>query len=206
MRPSRLALAALLLGLAVLAALLAGDVRGWREGMKAGDTVFAQRPADAQWSGSSVLPGDPARAVLGLDGELAYRRAAQSFVALKAAGNGYDNGYSESRARAALEAELAGLALSGNVHRRAALENMVGILAFLDSVQHGPTAPAPVDRAVAGFRAAAQLDPGNADAKYNLEWLLHALVAKGTRTGASSGSGPTNGHKGAGGALPGRGY
>ena len=66
---------------------------------------------------------------------------------------------------------------------------MLGILAFLDSEQHGPTAPAPVDRSVAGFRSAAQLDPSNADAKFNLEWLLRALVAQGSRKGASSGSG-----------------
>ncbi len=206
MRHWRPALAALLLGLAVLAALLAGDVQGWRQGMQAGDTVFAQRPADAQWLGSSVLPGDPARALLGVGSELAYRRAAQSFAALETAGNGYDNGYSESRARAALEVELADLTVRGDPRRSAVLENMVGILAFLDSEQHGPTAPAPVDRSVAAFRAAAQLDAENADAKYNLEWLLQALVAKGTRKGASSGGGPSRGHKGAGGALPGRGY
>jgi hypothetical protein len=197
----------LLLALAAFAAMLAADLRGWRAGIRAGDAVFAQRPADASWSGSSVLPGDPARAILGLSDELAYRRAVQSFVAVAAAGNGFDNGYSESRARGALEADLADLARGGGAQRDADLENMIGILSFLDSKQSGPTAPAPVDRSVSGFRSAAQLDPANADAKYNLEWLLRALAAKGTRKGSSSGSGgPAKGHKGAGGGLPGRGY
>jgi hypothetical protein len=207
MRWTRIALAAALLVVAAFAALLAADVRGWRDGIRSGDAVFAQRPADASWSGSSVLPGDPARAILGLDGELAYRRAIQSFVAVETAGNGFDNGYSESRARGALEAELADQARGAGDRRGSELENMIGILAFLDSKQRGPSAPAPVDRSVAGFRSAAQLDPSNADAKYNLEWLLQALAAKGTRKGSSSSSaGPAKGHKGAGGGLPGRGY
>jgi hypothetical protein len=206
MRPWRLALAAVLLVLAVLAALLAADVRGWRDGLSAGDAVFAQRPADATWSGASLLPGDPARRILGLSDELAYRRAVQSFVAVEAAGNGFDNGYSESRARGALEAELAALARGSDTRRSAEVENLIGILSFLDSKQHGPTAPAPIDRSVAGFHSAAQLDPGNDDAKANLEWLLQTLVAKGSRKGASNGGGPAKGHKGAGGGFPGRGY
>jgi opacity protein-like surface antigen len=206
-RPWRVAIAVLLLVLAAFAAILAADVRGWRATMRAGDAQFAVSPADANWAGSSVLPGDPARVILGLSDQLAYRRAVQAFAAVAAAGNGFDNGYSETRARGALEAELAVLARGSDSERDSALENLVGILSFLDSKQHGPTAPAPIDRSVGGFRSAAQLDPNNADAKFNLEWLLRALVAKGTRAGSSSGSGgPAKGHKGAGGGLPGRGY
>jgi hypothetical protein len=206
-RPWRVALAVLLLVLAAFAAILAADVRGWRATMRAGDAQFAVSPAGAKWAGSSVLPGDPARVILGLSDQLAYRRAVQAFVAVAAAGNGFDNGYSETRARGALEAELAVLARGSDSERDSALENLVGILSFLDSKQHGPSAPAPIDRSVGGFRSAAQLDPTNADAKFNLEWLLRALVAKGTRAGSSSGSGgPAKGHKGAGGGLPGRGY
>ena len=207
MRWSRLLLAGLLLLLAVFAALLAADLRGWRTTLGSGDARFDQSPADASWSSSSILPGDPARAILGLPGELAYRRAAQAFAAVVAAGNGFDNGFSESQARGALEATLESLARGTDRVRDAQLENMLGILAFSDSQQHGPTAPAPVDRAVAGFRSAVQLDPANEDAKFNLEWLLRKLVAKGSRAGNSSGSGgPAKGHKGAGGGLPGRGY
>ena len=155
----------------------------------------------------SVLPGDPAGAILGLSGQLAYRKAAQSFVAVAAAGNGFDNGYSESRARGDLEATLESLAGGPNRARDSRLENMLGILAFSDSQQHGPSAPAPVERSLAGFRSAVQLDPTNEDAKFNLESLLRALVAHGSRAGGTSGSGgPAKGHKGAGGGLPGRGY
>jgi len=86
-------------------------------------------------------------------------------------------------------------------------DNLLGILAFADSTQTGPAAPAPVDQSVADFQAAVRLEPGNVDAKFNLELLLHQLLARGIRPGSnSSAGGPAKGHRGAGGGLPGRGY
>jgi hypothetical protein len=207
MRTSRVALALVLLALAAFAGMLAADVRSWRTALAAGDAQFGESPETARWNAETVLPFDPARAILDLSSQLAFRRAVQDFVAVQAAGNGYDNGYSESRARGALEAVLANLARSSNSRRASEAENLLGILAFSDSLQRGPSAPAPIERSVAGFRTAAQLDPSSEDAKFNLEWLLRKLVARGTRAGTSSGSGgPARGHKGAGGGLPGRGY
>jgi hypothetical protein len=154
-----------------------------------------------------VLPFDPALRILDLSGQLAFRRAVQSFVHVQAVGNGIDNGYSESRARGALEAELARLAQGPDRRRDSQAENLIGILAFADSRQRGPNAPAPVERSVAAFQAAVRLDPTNEDAKFNLEWLLRKLAAKGSRVGSKSASGgPARGHKGAGGGVPGRGY
>jgi hypothetical protein len=84
---------------------------------------------------------------------------------------------------------------------------MLGILAFTDSTPSGPIAAAPIDESVADFQSAIRLDPGNTDAKFNLELLLRQLVAKGVRPGASnSAGGQATGHHGAGGGLPGRGY
>ena len=100
---------------------------------------------------------------------------------MQAAGRGYDNGLSESRDRGELEAELTELARSGDLRRGSEAENLLGILAFADSRPSGPTAPAPVDQSVSDFQAAVRLDPGNEDAKFNLELLLRQLVAKGTR-------------------------
>ncbi len=207
MRRSRVALALALLVLAAFASILAADVRSWHAAVDSGDIRFSQSPATARWTAATVLPSDPARAILGLSSQLAFRRAVKDFVAVDALGNGLDNGYSESRARGALEAVLTNLARSSDTQRAAEAENLLGILAFADSRQRGPSAPAPIERSVAGFRAAAQLDPSNEDAKFNLEWLLRKLVAKGSRAGTSSGSGgPAKGRKGAGGGLPGRGY
>ncbi len=207
MRLSRVALGLAVLAIAVLAALLAADLRSWHQAVTAGDAEFARAPATARWQAATVLPSDPALRILGISNQLAFRRAARRFVTVVAAGNGIDNGYSESRARGALEENLTNLARGGNRQEDSAAENLLGILAFQDSRQLGPNAPAPVERSVADFQAAVELDPANDDAKANLELLLRNLLAKGVRPGSNgASSGPAKGHKGAGGGLPGRGY
>ena len=203
----RLALAAIALTAAVFAALLAADLRSWQDGVRAGDTQYAQTPAAATWITPTVLPFHLARGILGISDQVAYRRAAQTFVAVHALGNGFDNGYSESRARADLEIVLSNLARGTDHARDSAADNLLGILAYSDTQTRGAAQPAPVDRAVADFQSAVQLDPSNADAKFNLEWLQRDLVAHGTRSGNTSSSGGSKrGHKGAGGGAPGKGY
>jgi hypothetical protein len=203
----RAALALVLLVLAAFVILLALDLRHWQGALASGDTRYVQDPGTATWTASTVIPFRLGERILGLQGQLAFRRAAQSFVVVKAAGNGLDNGYSESRARGELEAELAELAQGSNRVRDAEADNLLGILAFLDSQENGPSAPAPVDRSVGDFQAAVQMDPANEDAKFNLEWLLRELLAHGERSGSNaSSSGPAKGHTGAGGGTPGRGY
>jgi hypothetical protein len=203
----RVALALVLLALAAFVILLAVDLRAWQGAVRSGDTRYVQAPGTASWAASTVVPFRLGERILGLQGQLAFRRAAQSFVVVKAAGNGLDNGYSESRARGELEAELAELAQGSNRVRDAEADNLLGILAFLDSQENGPSAPAPVDRSVGDFQAAVQMDPANEDAKFNLEWLLRELLAHGERSGSNaSSSGPAKGHTGAGGGTPGRGY
>jgi len=203
----RVALALVLLALAAFAIALAVDLHAWQGAVSSGDTRFLQAPGTATWTTSDVVPFRLAERILALPGQLAFRRAAQSFVLVKAAGNGVDNGYSESRTRGELEAQLALLARGPSSLRDSEADNLLGILAFLDSQENGPSAPAPVDRSVGDFQAAVQLDPANEDAKFNLEWLLHELVAHGERPGSSASSaGPAKGHTGAGGGTPGKGY
>jgi hypothetical protein len=125
---------------------------------------------------------------------------------VEAAGNGYDNGFSEAHARGELEAELAALGMSGERPLASEADNLLGILAFADATQTGPMAPAPAEQSVADFQAAVRLDPADVDAKFNLELVLHALIAKGVRHGASNAPGKANGHSGAGGGLAGSGY
>lgn len=207
MSAARLGLAALLLGAAIATVFLAADIRRSRDGIRAGDVQFAQQPSAATWTASTILPFAAAKRILGLSGPLAFRAAAKSFISVQAAGNGLDNGYSESRDRGALEQVLTGLATGPDSRQDSAAENLLGILAFDDSRQRGPSAPAPVDRSVADFQAAVELDPSNEDAKFNLELLLREMLARGVRPGSNgSSSGPAKGKQGAGGGLPGRGY
>jgi hypothetical protein len=127
-------------------------------------------------------------------------------VTVSAEGEGFDNGYSESRDRAGVEGVLTNLASSPNKQRDSVADNLLGILAYTDSKQTGPYAPSPVERSESDFRSAVSLDPTNEDAKFNLEWLMRQLVAKGSRSGDSGSTG--NDHKGhnGGGGTPGKGY
>ena len=182
MRSRRIALAVVLLVLAVVAVLLAADLRSWR----------ATRPRTATPSSRSTRRGElarvdrasvrPARSDLSAStSQLAFRRAERRFVAVAAAGNGFDNGYSESRARGALEADAdepraRGRSPRRDVRRRQpARDPRVPRLA--------PERPERARRrssaAVADFQAAVQLDPTNEDAKFNLELLLRELLARG---------------------------
>jgi hypothetical protein len=207
MRATRIALAAVLLVLAVVAALLAADVRDWQSAVRTGDLRFSQNPGYAEWTASTLLPGDPARSLLGIGGQLAFRNAVKTFVTVSAEGQGFDNGYSESRDRAAVEAVLTTLAAGPSKQRDSEADNLLGILAYTDSKQTGPYAPSPVERSESDFRSAVTLDPGNEDAKFNLEWLMRQLVAKGSRTGQNGSAGNSKkGHNGAGGGVPGKGY
>ncbi len=207
MRPLRIVLAVIVLAVAVLIALLASDLRSWQRTVRDGDLRFTQNPALATWNASTVLPASFSRGILGLGDQLAYRRAARRFTTVDALGNGFDNGYLEGRARGNLEVTLTNLARSGNPMRDSAANNLLGILAYTDSRSTGASTPAPVDRAVSDFVAAAELDPSNEYAKFNLEWLLEQLRARGVRPGGTSGTGTSsNGHKGAAGSPPGKGY
>ncbi len=207
MRPVRTVAAAALLVLAVLFALLAADVRSRAEAVTAGDLRFAGDPGASTWSARARLPGDPALRLLGIEGDLAFRRAARRFTAVRAAGVGFDNGLSTNRERGEVEAVLADQGRSRHALRASAADNLSGILAFEDSRRLGAGAPAPVERSVGEFQAAVRRDPGNADAKFNLELLLRALVAKGVRPGSNGApGGPSQGRRGAGAGLPGHGY
>ena len=172
-----------------------------------GDAQYLQQPASARWDTPTLLPFHLARGILGISDQIAFRRAAQTFDAVHALGCGFDNCYSEGKARADLETVLADVARGPSRSRDSAAENLLGILAYADTETTGTTKPASVDGAVADFQSAVALDPASADAKYNLEWLLRSLVAKGTRNqNTESQDGGRSGHKGGGSSRPNRGY
>jgi hypothetical protein len=207
MKPVRVVVAVVALAAAVFVALLAADLRNWERTIREGDLRFSQQPTAARWDAPTTLPASLSRGLLGLGDQLAYRRAQRRFVAVEGMGIGFDNGYRAGRARGSLEVVLTNLARSGDRRRDSAANNMLGILAFADSRPGPATVPAPVDRAVADFQAAVELDPTNEYAKFNLEWLLEQLAARGVRGGGTAGTGgPAKGHRGAAGSPPGKGY
>ena len=82
----RIALAVVALAAAIFAALLASDLRSWQDGIRNGDARYFQNPASATWDTPTVLPFHLARGVLGISDQIAFRRAAQTFVAVHTLG------------------------------------------------------------------------------------------------------------------------
>ena len=202
MRASRLIAAALALVLAAVLALLAADVRTWRDTMRADDLRFQlSASSGADWDTSTLLPSGVARNVLDVDDDRSLRRGIAEFRAADRA-----RGFARSRVRGAAEAALADVAASNDAPAHASQAfDLLGILAFSDSTSGRRATP--VERSLAAFDNAVRRDPENTAAKYNLELLLRLLEAEGERRGPNPAPGPRgSGRRGAGTGLPGQGY
>jgi hypothetical protein len=201
-RPSRLIAAGLALVLAAVLALLAADVRSWRDTMRADDLRFQLSASTAaDWDTSTLLPPGVARRVLDVDDDRELRRGVAAFRAADRA-----RGFSRSRVRGAAEAARAAVAASNDASAHASQAfDLLGILAFSDSTSGRRATP--VERSLAAFDNAVRRDPGNTAAKYNLELLLRLLEAEGERRGPNPTPGPRgSGRRGAGTGVPGQGY
>lgn len=196
---------AVLVVLAVVLVLGAHDALSWRSALSRGDRRLATAPARARWRASTVLPGDPARALLALGDDLALRGAVRAYLVAEATPYGFDNGVNQTRVRSGAEIVLSDLAANGTAADASQAGDLLGVLVVkAGRVTGGITAD---DRARSAFEAAVRRDPSNTDAKYNLELLLRRTKATSTRQGPGSGSGAlAHGRRGAGAGTPGRGY
>jgi hypothetical protein len=192
-----------LLVLAGATALLASDVRAWQRAL-AGDDDSAR----------THIPYSLAEHALGVQDDLAARRAVALFRKTVGVEQRLDNGTQVQAQRGRAEAALAEVARGSNKVRASQAETLLGVLIFTDLAPRdnpvaAPTGPAPdqVHEAVASFQNAVRDDPGNVTAKYDLELLIRTLAAQGVRVGSvqQSGAGAT-GRRGAGGGIPGEGY
>ncbi len=202
MRTSRVVAAAAALVLAAVLALLAADVRAWRDTMRADDLRFqlAAQPAP-DWDTSTLLPSGVSRGVLEVDDDRALRRGVAAFRAADQA-----RGFARPRVRGAAEAALAEVAAGEGAAAQASQAfDLLGILAFSDSTSGRRATP--VERSLSAFENAVRRDSGNTAAKYNLELLLTLLEAEGVRRGPNPAAGPRgSGRRGAGTGTPGQGY
>ena len=191
--------AAALVGLALLLALLARDIRAWNETIPEADRAFQVRPGAAVWEPDGLAIGGLSRALLGLDEDLRLREAAQTFR--------------RSRPRAGLErrpkelslgtsAQVAFGALQRGDHAveiRSSAANELGILALADALADPTQAQTLSKRAVQKFTEAITLDPANEEARFNLELVLTLLDTGDSRLKSldeQSGSGPSAGSGG----------
>jgi hypothetical protein len=196
--------ALVLLGLAVALALLAVDVRAWQGTLTRDDVRFrAVHSRPDLWASPALLPGDPARVILGMDDGLAYRRAIQLFwlseVGVARAGSG-----NLSQTRVDTEERLQALVdHARTAAERSAAANLLGVMTITSPLANGATQTQTIDRAGLYFQQAIGLDQTNWPAKVNLELLLRLTHPDKSRfgkdarggygSGGSHGAGPVGG-------------
>jgi hypothetical protein len=205
--------ALVLLVLAVAAALLAADVRGWQRTLHEDDALVLAAPSAATWRPRTHL-STLAEHVLGARDDIAARRAIALFLQNVNVPVRLDNAQQVAVARGRAEQALAAVARQSNGARASQAETLLGVLVFTDVgpsndpfVETTGIDPDQAQASLADFDDAVRADPDNALAKYDLELALRVLLAQGIRVGAGqqTGAGST-GQRGAGGGIPGNGY
>lgn len=175
MRRALLAAAAvLMLACAGFLGLLASDVRQWEMRLVHDDLTFRETPDQSGlFRPDEQLPGGAARRLLGIDDDVAFRRALQ-LLWMSVAAPLADQDPERVAIRAAAEIALAEVARSDpDRRRRSQVTNLLGVL----SVAPGGEEPGDVrgnrlESAIVSFRTAVRLDDRNERAKYNLELAL----------------------------------
>jgi len=208
-RRHRAGIAALVLAAAAaVLLLLAVDARAWRTAVARDDIRFRALPGHTGlWRPSTLLPGDPAGALIGSGDTLAYRRALQLFWYSRlgsAPQTRADLPELRAEAQESLQREMLGGARAAE---RSTAANLLGVLVV--------TTPAPgtdrtgieqlLRRATGYFQRAVALDPSDLDAKENLELILRVRKPGKGRLGHDARAGYGFG-RGRGATIVGSGY
>ncbi len=161
-----------LLGLATVLLLFALDVRAWQGTFTQSDLRFrAQRSHIGLWQSPAILPGDPARSVLGIGDALAYRRALQLFW-LTQIGASTGGQADLAATRVAAETQLQKLETSAaTAEERSNVANLLGVMT-VTAPENSATQKQEIASAIRYFARAVTANPANYDAKLNLELLL----------------------------------
>lgn len=169
-RSAPLTLGAACLVAAVLVGLLAEDVRNWSGAVRKGDVRMRIVPARGDpWRLPNRFPFRTAEHLIGARDDVAFRRALRAFVLTRPRYRGrFGFGFIAPRdgARNRFRAIQRG---SGDPANRSAAANFLGLMAyesagFIDSGY--------IRTSTRLFQDAVRLDPGNDQAKFNLELML----------------------------------
>ncbi len=179
--------AIILLGLATVLALLAVDVQAWQRTLARDDVRFRARPSHMElWRSPASLPGDPARAILGLDDGLSYRHVLQSFWANEV-GVQHANGSDLTAARVATQAKLQTLSTGARTAaERSNAANLLGVMTITTTATDSATLAQTLTSATSFFQLAIAEDPTNWTAKANLELVLRIKRPGKSRFGADA--------------------
>ena len=156
--------------------LLAVDARAWRTTVARDDIRFRALPAHGKlWNPSTLLPGDPAGALIGTGDTVAYRRGLQLFW-FSRIGADPETREDLPTLRAEAQETLQHVMLTGaRAQERSSAANLLGVLVVTTpGARHRPerASPALLRRGEGYFQRAIALDPANGDAKQNLELVL----------------------------------
>jgi hypothetical protein len=197
--------------LALVLALLALDVSRSRDALTDGDVQYRITPETAGlWAADTLVPFDLSTKALDTEDDVELRRAIRAVRLARLA----DPSVSVSdpqvailrnAAQARLDALVAGDANARDKSRAAGLLGVLGLARLATETQDRAVL---LGQTVANLQLAIELDPDNADAKYNLELALQR--ARGTElTEGAGGQNPSpggTGSSGAGAGDPGSGY
>lgn len=201
-----LLVAVVLCGIAAVLALLAVDARAWQARLTRDDLRFRAIPSHVGlYSSPAILPGDPARYVLGLGDALSYRWGLQLFWYSRV-GGAVPAGLADlSATRIAAEERLQGLMSSAaTAEERSDAANLLGVVTVTAPSADTATEAQAFERAAVDFQQAIAADPSNYAAKVNLELVLRLRKPGKTHFGAAahggfgSGIGEGNGAVGGG--------
>ncbi len=189
--------AVLCAGVAAVLVLLALDVHTWQATLTRDDLRFrAMHSHRSLWKSQATLPGDPARLLLGLDDALAYRHAVQLFW-FSRVGSDPETRQDLPTTRAEAQQDLQSIEDSAQTRgERSSAANLLGIIVVTSPLVSDPQAQEQtLKRAAAFFQQAISIDPGNYDAKQNLQLVLllkkpgHSRIGKDARGGYGFGRG-----------------
>ena len=158
---------------AAILTLLAADVLRWRGHIERADFRVGSGSTRI-WTPDTRLPGDPAAALLDVDGDVRFRHALQLFRLgnpRRPARNQHD-----LNVRLAADGRLADVAEMderASIRSRAAM--LRGLLALETARGEPLRAETNLRRALSELRNAIRLDGGNTDAKYDLELVMRLL-------------------------------
>jgi hypothetical protein len=142
------------------------------------DARFASAPlrASGLWDEPGMLATRARLRGLGIEDDFSYRRTVALFTKLQPGKADQVIDPEQENAWARLQFALTtGSRENPDAHRRSELQNLMGVLLLARFLYASPDErSALLTNAVGSFRTAVELDPGNEDAKLNLELALRA--------------------------------
>ena len=182
----RVAGAALCVAAAVVLVLLALDARAWSSRFPADDLRY-RRDASAPklWSPHELSPFGLDRSVLGIDDDIAYRRALREFRIGRPLEPVFSTDATTHRVQAQIQLTNVAAA-AGPPARASQAANLMGVLGFAMATQDAAQRETFLNNAITAFRQAIAFDPTNDDALFNLEYALDQLKGSGEQQASGS--------------------